>query len=183
MLSRREWIKAVAVVSAWPVLAAAQTQTKDATVSLARAAEYKRTYPYVRSSLLASFDVPLVELAGLARSPYASSAGGQALVLPPEVTALDGKLISVRGYMLPLDLAGTRVTQFILTASIDSCHFGLVGQPNEWMLVTMAAGKHVPFPKARPITVFGRFSAKAEWQGRQLVSLYRITADAIAINE
>jgi hypothetical protein len=142
----------------------------------------KGEYPYVRFWLLAGFELPEVPIARLTRSPHASPGGGGSLAIPDEVQKLHGRPASIRGYMLPLDLDGSRVTTFILTASIDACHFGMVGQPNEWVLVRMQPGRHVPFAKLQPITVFGRLSVGPEWQAGELVSLYRMTGDLIAIH-
>jgi hypothetical protein len=118
----------------------------------------------------------------LTRSPHSGKSSAAALDIPPEVSALDGRRVSIRGYMLPLAIEQDRVSEFILTSSIDSCHFGTVGLMNEWVLVSMAAGRHVPFPKAAPITVFGRLAVGPEMQGTLLTSVYRMTADAIAIH-
>jgi hypothetical protein len=84
--------------------------------------------------------------------------------------------------MLPLETDAVGVSRFILTASVDSCHFGAVGQINEWVLVSVAGGRRVPFPKARLITVFGRLEVKPEWRGSALTSLYRMSAEMIAIH-
>jgi hypothetical protein len=84
--------------------------------------------------------------------------------------------------MLPIDVQAGRVTRFILTATIDSCHFGMIGQANEWVMVTMAAGRDVPFPKSQPITVFGRLAVHPEFRNGGLAGQYALTADAIVIH-
>jgi len=49
--------------------------------------------------------------------------------------------------MLPVDVTADGVRGFVLTSSIDSCHWGLIGLPNEWVLVDMADDRRVPFLK------------------------------------
>lgn len=144
---------------------------------------FSREYPFVRFSMLAGFQVPALGGDVFSLSPHAASAQeGDVLSIPDEVLALHGKKASVRGYMLPVDVEGDHVKRFILTASIDSCHFGMIGQANEWILVTMTPGRYVPFPKLTPITVLGRLGVEPEMRGGRLVSLYQMTADAIAVH-
>jgi hypothetical protein len=140
------------------LLVGAQTiASQEAVVSADRAAAMRPQYPYVRFSLLSDFEVPPLADDLFKLSPHAAaSRKDRPLALPAPVRALNGQTVSVRGYMLPIDADGGKVTSFILTASMDSCHFGMIGQANEWIMVRMAPGRHVPFPKGVPITVFGR---------------------------
>jgi hypothetical protein len=105
---------------------------------------------------------------------------GQRLEIPAAVRALHGTDVSLRGYMLPLDAGGTGVGLFVLTASIDSCHWGIMGLPNEWVLVRMAGGARVPFKQFQPFTVFGRFSVAPQWAAGQLTGLYELTGTMIS---
>jgi hypothetical protein len=156
---------------------------QDAVVSSDRASRMKDDYPFVRFSVLADFPVPALVAGGLTRSPHAAEpiSTGQ-LIVPEDIRALDGRRVSVRGYMLPVDLRGDRVSTFLLTSSMDSCHFGMVGQANEWIMVTMSGNHTVPFPRAVPITVFGRLSVQPELRGGALASLYSLTGDAVAVH-
>lgn len=156
---------------------------QEAVVPGERASEMKREYPFVRFSLLAGFQVPELDNDVFGLSPHAAAAReGDVLSIPNEVHALNGQKVSVRGFMLPVDVEGGRVTRFILTASIDSCHFGMIGQANEWILVTMGPGRYAPFPKFTPITVLGRLDVRPEMRGDRLAGLYHMTADAIAVH-
>jgi hypothetical protein len=142
----------------------------------------KARYPFVRFSLLSSFDVPDVRLGALKPSPHETRSPSKTLAIPREVARLDGQAVSIRGYMLPLAMDGDRVTDFLLTDSMDSCHFGTVGAINQWVLVTMVEGRAVPFPKAVPITTFGRLSVGLETRDGLLTSIYRLSGDMIAIH-
>jgi hypothetical protein len=171
------------VAAALVLIAAVPIAPVGAVVSAERATAMRAQYPYVRFSLLSDFDVP--PLAGdlFQLSPHASTPGKERTVtVPPAVKSFDGHNVSVRGYMLPIGVDGGRVTQFLLTSTIDSCHFGLIGQANEWIMVTMASGRDVPFPKSTPITVFGRLTIAPRLADGGLSSLYEMTAEAIAIH-
>jgi hypothetical protein len=171
-------IVAVALVHGPAALSAAQ----EAVVSSDQIASLKDRYPYVRFSLLSGFDVPTLDDSIFDLSPHAAAPGGGELHVPANVQALNGHDISVRGFMLPVQTDSGHVTRFILTATIDSCHFGLIGQANEWILVTMAPGKYVPFPKMTPMTVFGRLAVRPQLRAGRLAGLYELTADTIAVH-
>ena len=173
---RSWWIVLLGVCMSVP--ATAQPSVWSGAESSARKAEY----PYTRWTLLSGFDVP--ELSGdlFSLSPHAAPARAEELVIPPDVRALHGTRVSVRGFMLPVEIEGPRVTRFIMTSTIDSCHWGMIGQAHEWVMVTMAPGRHVPFSKNLPLTVFGRMRVTPQMRGGGLAGLYEITADAITIH-
>jgi len=72
------------------------------------------------------------------------------------------------------------VASFILTSSIDSCHWGMIGLPNEWILVTLAGGQRVPFLQFQPVTVFGRLAVEPSWRGSTLTGLYQLSAEFVS---
>jgi hypothetical protein len=86
----------------------------------------------------------------------------------------------VRGYVLPVDVNSDGVATFILTSSIDSCHWGMTGLPHEWVLVQVTGGARVPFLKYQPVTVFGRLSVEPQWRGGRLIGLYSLAAEYLA---
>lgn len=146
-------------------------------VSFERATELTKTYPFTRFSRLASFDVPLpVDLAPHGVRPQLPN---QPLAIPPEVTALNGTTLAVRGYMLPIDAKPDGVSQFILTPTIDSCHWGMLGMANEWVLVEMGEGKRVPYVRFQPVVMFGRLRVEPQWRGSALTGLYTMRGDYI----
>lgn len=148
---------------------------QDAVVSLERASALKATFPFVRFSTLGSFELPDAD--GFAHEvPARGAAPQRPLAIPDAVVALHGTPASVRGYMLPIDVTADGVKTFILTSSIDSCHWGMIGFPHEWILVEMAEGKRVPFVKFQPVTVFGQMSIEPTYRGSRLSGLYQIRA-------
>jgi len=149
-------------------------------ISFDRASQLaKTTYPFTRFSTLASFTVPFMDF--YSSDPKAAPPR-QALEIPREVQALNGKTIAGSGYMLPIDVKPEGVSKFILTPTIDSCHWGAIGLANEWVMVEMAAGKRVPYARFQPVVMFGRLSLDPQWRGPALTSLYKLTADYILVD-
>lgn len=156
-------------------LMSAHLAAQGLVVPLERAAELKRSYPFVRFLSLASFDLPLAD--GFVHSQPASRPT-EPLVIPAEVLALHGKASSIRGFMLPIDVTSAGVKTFILTSSIDSCHWGLTGLPNEWVLVEMNA--RVPFLQFQPVTIFGRLSVEPSYRAGRLSGLYQMRGEFLS---
>lgn len=77
---------------------------------------------------------------------------------PAEVKALDGRDVTVSGYMLPLD-PSPMISRFLLTRNTPVCPFCPPGQPNE--VVEVDLDQFVK-PTTEPITVRGRFSLRAD---------------------
>lgn len=168
------WFVALAVL-----ISGAAASAQAPVISFERAQELaKTTYPFTRFSTLASFNVPFMDF-------YSSEPRVQsqpALEIPPEVKALDGKTIAVSGYMLPIDVKPDGVSRFILTPTIDSCHWGAIGLANEWVMVEMAAAKRVPYARFQPVVMFGKLKLEPQWRGPALTALYKLTADYMLVD-
>jgi len=98
--------------------------------------------------------------------------------VPESIRALNGQLVAVDGFMLPLDFAGTGVGQFLLNASYDMCAFGAPSMVNERIDVTMTRQRRTIFTH-HAIRVFGRLTVEETFEGDEVVGLYRLDAEAI----
>lgn len=98
--------------------------------------------------------------------------------VPDTIRALNGHLVAVDGFMLPLDFDGTGVGDFLLNASYDMCAFGAPSMVNERIEVTMARGRRTIFTH-HAIRVFGRLTVEEQFEGNEVVGLYRLDAEAI----
>ncbi len=78
----------------------------------------------------------------------------QAVTFSPEVRALDGKAVTLSGYMFPLQASGGQ-EHFLLSAYPPSCPYCLPGGPTE--MVEVSDSQALPFTYDR-ITVEGLFS-------------------------
>jgi hypothetical protein len=150
-------------------------------VSPQQASALKKDYPYVRFEALAAFPLPVVAAHGFKASPHRPAAQAPpAIKVPADIQKLDGTRVSLRGYQLPINLDRRGVSVFLLSGSIDSCHFGTVGAVNEWVLVSM--NSPVPYEMGRAVTVFGRFKIAPEYAGGDIVGLYEMAGDHIAFH-
>jgi len=100
----------------------------------------------------------------------------------PAAEAMDGRKVSIRGYMIPVDLDDKGVSMFILAPHLDTCCFGTVGQPNQMVLVVMA--RKTAYARQDQVTVFGKFhindiSNAGEFSAQ---SLYQLDGVAMAVH-
>jgi hypothetical protein len=101
--------------------------------------------------------------------------------IPEAIKALNGKMVAIEGFMLPLDLTPQGVSVFMLNASIDMCYFGAPVRMNEWVLVTMKGGKRAPFTHLAT-TVKGKLSVGEEMRNGRVGSLYRLEAEVAEVD-
>lgn len=112
--------------------------------------------------------------------PFAPAAPKPLNIIPDAVKSLNGKMVALEGFMLPLDLTPQGVSVFMLNASLDMCYFGAPVRMNEWVLVTMKGGKRAAFTHLAT-TVKGRLSVGEETRNGRVTSLYRLEADATEV--
>lgn len=99
--------------------------------------------------------------------------------IPPEVKALDGKKVTVRGMMVPIDFHKFQTNEFILVQALPDCYFCQQPMVNEWIEVKTLDKSRVDYAGDEPITVAGTLRVGAVYSGRYLESLYRIELDKI----
>jgi hypothetical protein len=100
--------------------------------------------------------------------------------VPAKVKALNGRKVSVRGFMLPFDVQPDGVSQFMLNASLDMCYFGAPVRMNDWIMVTMKPGKKAQFSHLA-YQVAGVLEVGEQLKNGRVQSLYRLTADSAEI--
>jgi hypothetical protein len=120
-------------------------------------------YEEVTFSVLSNFEYELPDPLDPAAKPDLSQ-------VPSHVKALNGRNVSIRGFMLPLDLDQTGVSQFMLNGSLDMCYFGAPVRMNEWVLVRTQGEKKARFAHF-PIVVSGRLEVGEELKNGRVVSL------------
>lgn len=123
--------------------------------------------------------VPFTVLAGFEyREPAHSRRASSVSSVPREIAALDGQLVAVDGFMLPLDHTKNGVSTFVLNASYDMCAFGAPSTVNERIDVKMAGGRRTVYTHY-PIRVYGRFKVEEQIERGKAVGLYAMEAEAI----
>jgi len=84
---------------------------------------------------------------------YDDKSGVYGISLTPEVKALDGKTVTVRGFVLPMD-GSDRTRHFLVSRNTPVCMFCPPGQPNE---VIEVRSPHAVDWTDKIVTVTGRF--------------------------
>jgi hypothetical protein len=125
-------------------------------------------YEAVSFSTLSNFEYELPD-------PLDPSAKPDLNQLPAAIKSLNGKQVSIRGFMLPLDLDNTGVGEFMLNGSLDMCYFGAPVRMNEWVLVRMEGTKKARFTHL-PIVVSGKLEVGEQMKNGRVMSLYRMSA-------
>ncbi|ACF14863.1 conserved hypothetical protein [Chloroherpeton thalassium ATCC 35110] len=93
--------------------------------------------------------------------------------VPPKLKALDGKMINIAGYMIPLNEA-VDITEFMLIQyPFFGCCYSVPPEPNETVLVSLPQGKSTEYVNT-PIRVTGRFCIDDTQIDGYVVSLYRV---------
>ncbi len=75
---------------------------------------------------------------------------------PDRIQRNDGEVVSIVGYMIPLEWKETRVPEFMLVRDLLGCCFGGSPQPDEWINVIMEGEGADYFPYI-PVIVTGKF--------------------------
>ena len=125
----------------------------------------------VTFKLLSSFtyEPPETELTEPPQVPY-----------PPEVLALDGQRVALRGYTLPMDFDQKGIASFFLMVRPDQgCCFGSGLNMTDWVDVRWKGKPLFDMDVSRPVVVIGTFSVRPHLEGGQLGSLYRMDGEAI----
>jgi hypothetical protein len=85
---------------------------------------------------------------------YDNDKGTYSIHLTPDVMALDGKTITVRGFVLPMD-GSDRTRHFLLSRNTPVCMYCPPGQPNE--VVEVKAAHAIPWTD-KIVLVTGKLS-------------------------
>lgn len=94
--------------------------------------------------------------------------------IPESVKKLNGRKVSIRGFMLPVTQKDGRVTEFLLLKDQSMCCYGTMPQMNEWVHVIMTPGQSAPMVWDIPITVFGKFEVGEVFENGVLMTIYRL---------
>lgn len=99
--------------------------------------------------------------------------------IPDNIKALNGKNISLTGFMMPLNADPEGATEFVLNGNFDMCGFGGPVMINQWAMVKFTGKGKVPYTHL-PLTVFGTLEVGEEYRDGRLYSLYRLKANAVS---
>lgn len=87
--------------------------------------------------MLPKSHVPMWAVLGKTKIDVDEDAGVYLAKFPPEVKALDGKKVTIKGFMLPLE-SSERFNYFLLSKRTPTCYYCPPGEPNEIVDVNVA---------------------------------------------
>lgn len=99
--------------------------------------------------------------------------------VPENVLSLNGKKISVQGFMVPLEVPDARVTTFLLVRDKASCCFGGPPKLTHRIYVTMEGDKSAEFFPDDIVTVKGTFKVLGNIIEEDTMALYEMDGESV----
>jgi hypothetical protein len=99
--------------------------------------------------------------------------------LPERVTALNGRRVSLFGYVIPGVMDGLNVTEFLLVDKLPDCQFCAPPQINEFVVVKMPANRPLAYEQNKPVLVTGRLTVGPEIEDGLVSCLYQMKAESV----
>ncbi len=102
-------------------------------------------------------------------------------IFPEAVRALDGRHVAVRGFFIPAQIRGGKLTRFILAAKNEAgCCFGDGLGISEWIFVDSEEAEDVPRDFYGHVTTLGTLEVGEDvTAGGYVMSLYRMKAHRV----
>ena len=110
-------------------------------------------------------------------TPVSEAAVKAAMVqVPGRIKKLDGNRVMVTGYMLPLKMTGSKVTEFLLVSSPMLCCYGVMPRMNDWVIVrTPPSGTSILMDS--PIQFYGRLHVHEMVQDGMMSGIYLLDGE------
>jgi hypothetical protein len=103
---------------------------------------------------------------------------------PDAVRKMDGEVVRIEGYMIPLKFEDGKVKSFFLSRYMMGCCFGVLPKANEIIEVEMAEGKGAFYDAYMPFIVEGKFVIVEDGTDPEYMqSVFRMTADSCDYSE
>ena len=135
------------------------------------------TYKAAGFDILTSFYYPTPNLDAPATDLLGETQKNQ---IPTPIKDLDGKKVSVQGFMMHVKGANGECKIFMLVRDMSICCYGRIPRMNERITVTMKGDKTTPLIINQAVTVFGTLSVGEQIENGTLKSIYRLEADDVA---
>jgi hypothetical protein len=98
--------------------------------------------------------------------------------VPASIRQMDGKEVSVTGFMLPIQIKDKLTTQFMLMRTQNTCCFGIPPELHE-VVEVLKVKTPAKALMDTPVTVVGRLHVKDRWEGDFLCSIYQMEAESV----
>jgi hypothetical protein len=97
--------------------------------------------------------------------------------LPEEITKLNDTKVALSGFAMPIEFKDDKVSSLILVRNQLLCCFGEEPKLNEWVFVNV--DPPIEAVMDVPVTLFGTLYASPDVEEKQVISLYRMQAQAM----
>lgn len=98
--------------------------------------------------------------------------------IPAAIKQLDGKIVRIRGFMMPIKEVQGKTTEFLITRSQPSCCFSGATEINEFVTVKVP-GKGFDTMMDDPISIQGTLHVGAVTDSGFIVGLYSLDAEKL----
>jgi hypothetical protein len=95
--------------------------------------------------------------------------------IPESLKSLSGKKVRLTGFMLPLKMEGSLVTEFLLLSDPMMCCYGIVPDMNQWVIVKMKKGVR-PLQDV-PLAFFGTLKVGAMFEQGYMTGIYLLDGE------
>ncbi len=99
--------------------------------------------------------------------------------IPAEIKALSGTKITIKGFMIPIEVDPDGVSRFALVKNQMACCYGVAPNPNEWIYVVMERGKKTQIMMDQIVTVYGTLRVSGTITEGGINSLYQLECERV----
>jgi hypothetical protein len=99
--------------------------------------------------------------------------------VPGSIRGMDGKEVSLTGFMLPIRIHDRLVTQFMLLRTQNTCCFGIPPELHE-VVEVLKVDSPTKVLMDTPVTVVGHLHVRERWEGTFLCSIYQMDAERVS---
>jgi hypothetical protein len=108
----------------------------------------------------------------------------QYLELPADILRLDGRELSITGYMIPGEMDRGNVRDFMLVRDLMGCCFGGAPMPDEWLDVVMEEDVEAAYRPYMPMRVTGIMTLGGEQdEAGFAMGIYRLKATSVEVED
>ncbi len=98
--------------------------------------------------------------------------------IPANVRKFNNRRVALEGFMLPLKVEDSLVTEMLIMRDQSMCCFGSVPKINEWVSIRMT-GKGVKPIMDEPVTIFGKLKVGEIRENGYLVGIYEMDGERL----
>ncbi len=124
---------------------------------------------------LSADEIRELPLQKLGNFTYDANVGGN---IPADVKALSGGVFKLKGFMLPIDEAGDRISRFVLVPDLFACCFGQPPQIQHTVTVICPPGKAVAYYPDE-IFVTGKLTVEEKSEDGFITSIFTVDVTSV----